>query len=165
MLENDDALQIVRADLANLVAAARKECATSAEVHMYAFVMIIISVPYGSMGNDIYLTFSFNDTLCATGNTQWIWICVMCIYILSIIYAHTHTTHTHTHTPMQELRQHLVGFEKLFTQFLAHRKIGNSVIWNRIQPLKPENVSPLFPQCSVCGNKSFQIGCVAVWLK
>ena len=65
---------------------------------------------------------------------------VKALHTLYYLCTHTHT-HTHTHTLMQELRQHLVGFEKLFTQFLAHRKIGNSVIWNRIQALKPENVS------------------------
>ncbi|CAI8047806.1 UTP--glucose-1-phosphate uridylyltransferase [Geodia barretti] len=70
MLENDDALQIVRTDLANLVATAAKTNSCDIE----------------------------------------------------------------------ELRKHLVDFEKLFTQFLAHRKIGNNIIWSRIQPLQTENV-------------------------
>lgn len=70
MLENDDALKIVKTDLANLVVSARRDGAKNAE----------------------------------------------------------------------ELSEHLRDFEGLFTQYLAHRKIGNSIIWNRIQPLKPENV-------------------------
>jgi hypothetical protein len=70
MLENDDALQIVKTDLANLVVSAGKDSAESAK----------------------------------------------------------------------ELRGHLLYFEKLFTLYLAHRKT-NSVVWNRIQPLRPENVS------------------------
>ena len=52
---------------------------------------------------------------------------------------HTHAC-TFTTTHLQELRGHLLYFEKLFTLYLAHRKT-NSVVWNRIQPLRPENVS------------------------
>ena len=37
MLESDDALQIVRTDLANLVASARKDGASEAEVKLVAY--------------------------------------------------------------------------------------------------------------------------------
>lgn len=35
----------------------------------------------------------------------------------------------------EEVRSHLQGFEKLFEQFLIDRRTGNTIIWDKIQPL------------------------------
>ena len=43
---------------------------------------------------------------------------------------------------MQEVRSHLDGFEKLFEHFLSDRRIGNTIIWDKIQPLPEGAVRP-----------------------
>lgn len=43
---------------------------------------------------------------------------------------------------IQEVKSHLKGFEKLFEQFLLDRRTGNTIIWEKIQPLPDGAVRP-----------------------
>ena len=43
---------------------------------------------------------------------------------------------------MQELQSHLAGFERLFDKFLHERRTGNSIVWEKIQPLLQDSVIP-----------------------
>ncbi len=45
---------------------------------------------------------------------------------------------------IQELKSHLEGFEHLFQRFLVDRRVGNHIIWDKIQPLPPDAVLPYF---------------------
>ena len=42
----------------------------------------------------------------------------------------------------QELESHLSGFEKIFDKFLSERRTGNSIVWDKIQPLLEDSVIP-----------------------
>lgn len=41
-----------------------------------------------------------------------------------------------------ELKSHLTGFERLFQRFLVDRRVGNHIVWDKIQPLPKEAVLP-----------------------
>jgi len=41
---------------------------------------------------------------------------------------------------IQELTQNLQGFEIIFRKFLTDRRVGNSVKWDKIQPLLQDSV-------------------------
>ena len=41
---------------------------------------------------------------------------------------------------LQELRAHLDGFERIFDKFLRDRRTGNTIVWEKIQPLLSDSV-------------------------
>lgn len=43
---------------------------------------------------------------------------------------------------MQELKSHLSGFERIFGKFLQDRRTGNTIVWDKIQPLLEDSVIP-----------------------
>ncbi len=43
-------------------------------------------------------------------------------------------------TDPQELAANSDGFQKVFTKFLADRRVGNSIQWDKIQPLLKDSV-------------------------